>query len=55
MEWFGEFAVTDGGMVAWREGMRVNDPTLFEAYRQNMLVQFTIETSSQFGVKVGQA
>lgn len=55
MNWFREFAIDDTGRCHWREGMRVEDPALFESYRKSALAQFVIESSAIFGVKVGQA
>lgn len=55
MNWFGEFVVDPSGLVHWREGMRVTEPLMFDAYRLSPLVQFIVEDSSTRGVKVGQA
>jgi hypothetical protein len=55
MNWFAEFVVEPSGVVCWREGMRVTEGTLYDAYQQSALVQFIVETSATMGVKVGLA
>jgi hypothetical protein len=55
MKWFSEFAIDDSGRCLWREGMRVTEGPLYDAYQQSTLVQFIVETSAIMGVKVGQA
>jgi hypothetical protein len=55
VNWFGEFVVDPNGAVHWREGMRVTEGSLYDAFRQSTLVQFIVETSVTMGVRVGEA
>lgn len=55
MNWFREFAIDHTGRCFWREGMRVEDPALFEAFEKSETLQVIIASSAQYGVKVGRA
>jgi hypothetical protein len=55
MHWQGEFVIDHTGQCRWYESLRIHDPQIIGAYRNNVLVEFIIETSAIMGVKVGIA
>ena len=55
MKWTGEYIVDDTGQCRWYEGLRIHDQQIIGAYRNNVLIEFIIETSAMMGVKVGIA
>jgi hypothetical protein len=55
MKWTGEYRIDDTGQCRWYESLRILDPQIIGAYRNNVLIEFIIETSAVMGVKVGIA
>ena len=55
MRWKGEYIVDDTGQCRWHESLRIHDEQIKRAYRNNVLIEFIIETSAIMGVKVGIA
>jgi hypothetical protein len=55
MQWAGEFLIDSTGQCRWHEGYRIYDDQLKDGYRNNVLVEFIIESSALMGVKVGIA
>jgi hypothetical protein len=55
MKWAGEYIVDDTGQCRWHESLRIHDQQIIGAYRNNVLIEFIIETSAIMGVKVGIA
>jgi hypothetical protein len=55
MKWTGEYRIDDTGQCRWYESLRILDTQIIGAYRNNVLIEFIIETSAVMGVKVGIA
>ncbi len=55
MEFKAEYLIDKAGIVFWHQGLRIVDEGLKAAYRQDMLVNFSIEISAGMGVMVGAA
>jgi hypothetical protein len=55
MKWISEYTIDSAGQCRWHEGLRIYDDQIKEAYRNNALVEFIIESSAVMGVKVGIA
>lgn len=55
MQWTCEYIIDDTGQCRWHEGLRIRDQRIISAYRNNLVVEFIIETSAVMGVKVGVA
>lgn len=55
MQWTSEYIVDDTGQCRWHECLRIRDEEMLSAYRNNVLVEFIIESSAVMGVKVGIA
>jgi hypothetical protein len=55
MKWKGEYVVDNIGQCRWSESLCIHDSQIINAYRNNALVEFTIESSAIMGVKVGVA
>ena len=55
MNWTGEYIIEADGLCHWHEGMKISDPELAKAYRENLLTHLFIESWVQLGVKVGVA
>jgi hypothetical protein len=55
MNWIGEYIIGADGLCHWEESMKISDPVLAEACREDLLTCLFIEEWVQLGVKVGVA
>jgi hypothetical protein len=55
MNWIGEYIIEADGLCHWKESMKVSDPDLAKACRENLLTHLFVESWSQLGVGVGVA
>lgn len=55
MEWFSQYVIEPSGVILWREGARVTNPELFDAFERQPLVGHLVCTFAAGGVLVGEA
>lgn len=55
MNWTGEYIIEADGLCRWQESMKISDPELAQACREDSLMHLFIENWAQLGVKVGMA
>jgi hypothetical protein len=55
MNWTGEYIIEADGLCHWQESVRISDPGLASACRENPLTRLFLESWVQLGVKVGVA
>lgn len=55
MKWTSEYIIDDTGQCRWHECLRIHNEQIKDAYRNNVLIEFIIESSAVMGVKVGIA
>jgi hypothetical protein len=55
MNWTGEYIIEADGLCHWHESLRISDPQLASACRENPLAWLFVESWAQLGVKVGVA
>lgn len=55
MNWTGEYIIEADGLCRWHESMKISDPELAKACREDSLMRLFIENWAQMGVKVGLA
>lgn len=55
MNWIGEYIIEADGLCRWQESLKISDPELARACREDLLTHWFIESWVQLGVKVGVA
>lgn len=55
MNWTGEYIIEADGLCHWHESLRISDPQLVAACRENPPTRFFFETWAHLGVTVGVA
>jgi hypothetical protein len=55
MKWFAQYVIDPSGFIHWREGMRVTNAGLVEAFERTPIIGYTLGLCSEFGVAIGEA